>query len=1070
MNPSISNIGTYPVSVIATDGNNGADTTTFTITVSANYVPVIAAIGNVTVNEGTSNNVNLSATDADGNASLVWSLVSGPSFAGVTSGSNGAGTLTVTPGYANSGTYTVKAKVEDGNGGVAYVSINVLVNDVDPTSEIIYMSTVYQSAPAPAPWNNLYNVTTNNLKNSDGVTTTVGIEFLGTPWNAGDAGAVTGNNSGVYPDAVIRDYFWFGIYGAPETINMKIKGLTAGSPYNVTLFGSSAWTGAGNNGTTIYTINGVAKPLYVDRNNQNTVTFNSIVPDANGNIIVNMSKAANTPYGMVNAIVLQKPFNDGTTPINPENLTATAQLDGTIKLTWADLSYNESKYMVYRATSAAGPFTTLNPSANANDVTYIDNNAFTNTTYFYKVQGVNENGVSNFTNVASATATNRAPAITLIEDVTMTANYPTSVAVNVTDPGDIISIEVTGLPTFASYQNTGNGTGSISFNPSIEEVGNYFNIKVIATDNFGGRTTQSFNLTVVNPYLRSVYVNFGAQESTPQPSPWNNFLSWPYANNPISNLLDNSKVNTGFGIRLLAQWDGNQNFGMVTGNNSGIFADNVIRSSFYSSSSAPRVIQIEGLRNNGKSYNIAIFSSHNAGKTSAFTASSGGKTVAMEARYNSNVAVRLNGLVPNAQGIIQITINKNANAPYFNLNAMVIEEYSSSALVNPDDLFATTVLDTSKIQLTWSDRSDLETGVQIYRSSTSASAGFALLATVPANTTAYTDATAKTNIRYYYKLRAIKNAEYSRYSNITSTILSAKIIFINLNTFANENAPAPWVNTNGTSAAGTTFLNLSDNSNGKSGIDMVISKEFNGPGYAGVTTNGVFPGTVMSSNYWTDAGQTSQVIFSNLDVTKSYRLGFFGSAIMYDYTIAKYSCNGKSVFLNSLYNDSKVVYLENLVPDADGNLVVDANTLAGSPYSFTGAFTIESYDDINNVGGQGKGDSEFTPVAPAKEPTVTFVNNETNKGLFGEVTVYPNPFTDNIRVELNTMVASNVNLIMMDLTGRIVYKGGTIKTVPGSNNISISFDKGARMVAGTYTLNVMVNGNLSKAVKLIKVK
>ncbi|MEO5991610.1 MAG: LamG-like jellyroll fold domain-containing protein, partial [Ferruginibacter sp.] len=606
LSPAVSNIGSYPVSVIATDGNNGADTTSFVISVSSNYIPVISPVNNVTVNEGTSNNVQLSATDADGNASLVWSKVSGPSFAGVTSGSNGAGTLTLTPGYANSGTYIVKAKVEDGNGGVAYVSINVLVNDAEPTAESIYMSTVYQSPAAPAPWNNLYNVTTNNLKNSNGVTTTVGIEFLGTPWNAGDAGAVTGNNSGVYPDAVIRDYFWFGIYGAPETVNVKLKGLTVGSPYNVTLFGSSSWTGAGNNGTTVYTINGVAKSLYVDKNNQNTVTFNSILPDATGNIIVNMSKAANTPYGMVNAIVLQKPFNDGTTPIDPENLTATAQLDGTIKLTWADLSYNESMYMVYRSTNEAGPYTALTPSANANDVTFIDNNAFTNTTYFYKVQGVNENGTSNYTNVASATATNRAPAITFIDDVIMNASTNSNVSVIVTDPGDVISIEVTGLPVFASYQNTGNGTGTISFNPTIEDAGNYFNIKVIATDNFGGRTTQSFNLTVLNPYLRSVYINFGSQESTPQPSPWNNFLSYTYANDPISNLIDNSKVNTVFSLRLLAQWQGNQNFGMVTGNNSGIFADNVIRSSFYSSSTSARVIQIEGL-STGKAYNVAIF-------------------------------------------------------------------------------------------------------------------------------------------------------------------------------------------------------------------------------------------------------------------------------------------------------------------------------------------------------------------------------------------------------------------------------------------------------------------------------
>lgn len=1066
LNPSGSQIGTYPVSVVAADGNGGSDMTSFVITVSSNYVPVISSVNDVTVNEGTSNNINLSATDADGNSTLVWSMVSGPSFAGVISGSNGSGTLIITPGYANAGSYVVNAKVEDGNGGVAFVAINVLVNNQDPTAETIYMSTVYQSAPAPAPWNNLYNVTTNNLKNSDGVTTSVGIEFLGTPWNAGDAGAVTGNNSGVYPDAVIRDYFWFGIYGAPETINMNLKGLTPGSPYNITLFGSSAWTGAGNNGTTIYTINGVSKPLYVDNNNQNTVTFSGVVPDASGNIVVNMSKGANTPYGMVNAIVLQKPFNDGTTPIDPQNLTAEALQNGTISLTWDDLSYNESKYVVYRATNSAGPFTALSPDANANDVSYIDNNAFTNTTYYYKVQGVNENGVSNYTNIASATATNKPPVISLISDVLMTATQTNSIAINVTDPGDAISIDVTGLPSFASYQNTGNGTGTISFSPTIEDVGNYFHLTVTASDNFGGKTSQEFSLTVLNPYLRSVYVNFGGQGQTPQPSPWNNYLSWPYANNPLSNLIDDAKTNTGFGIRLLSQWDGDQIYGMVTGNNSGIYSDNVLRTSITSTSSSPRVIQIEGLKTS-KTYNIAIVSSHNAGINSMFTATSGGKTVSIDGRYNSNVSGRLNGLTPNSQGIIQVTLNKNDNSTYLNLNAVIIEEYSSATLLNPDDLFATSILDTGKIQLTWSDRSDIETGIQLYRS-TSPYNSFVTIATLSPNTTSYVDATVKPNIRYYYKLRSVKGTALSKFSNVSSCVVSPKIVFINLNTFASENAASPWFNTFGTSAAGTKFVNLPDNSNNNSGIDMLISKEFNGPGYAGVTTNGLFPSQVMSSNYWTDAGQTSQVIFSNLDITKTYRLGFFGSAIMYNYCFAKYSCNGQSVFLNSYYNGSKIVYLDNLTPDEDGNLVVDVNTMVGSPYTFTGAFTIESYDGNTLPGGQGRDNENLNELSTS--PIVTTLNSGSDKGLFGDVNVYPNPFTENLSVELNTMVSSNVNIIMMDLSGRVVYKGATIKTMPGSNKISVSFDKGTKIIPGSYTLNVMVNGNLSKAVKLVKLK
>jgi len=92
---------------------------------------------------------------------------------------------------------------------------------------------------------------------------------------------------------------------SPDTVYFNLTGLSQASKYNVTLFASSTYTGAGANGSTIYTINGVAKSLYAANNTQNTVTFSSVSPNASVNINVKMSKDVNTPYGMVNTIVLE---------------------------------------------------------------------------------------------------------------------------------------------------------------------------------------------------------------------------------------------------------------------------------------------------------------------------------------------------------------------------------------------------------------------------------------------------------------------------------------------------------------------------------------------------------------------------------------------------------------------------------------------------------------------------------------------------------------------------------------------------------------------------------------------
>ena len=79
--------------------------------------------------------------------------------------------------------------------------------------------------------------------------------------------------------------------------------------------------------------------------------------------------------------------------------------------------------------------------------------------------------------------------------------------------------------------------------------------------------------------------------------------------------------------------------------------------------------------------------------------------------------------------------------------------------------------------------------------------------------------------------------------------------------------------------------NLLDNTGKYSGAEMIITEELQWCRICRCNhSTGVFPASVMSSNYWTDAGQTSEVKFDNLDVRKKYRIGcFFGSAISTGY-------------------------------------------------------------------------------------------------------------------------------------------------------------------------------------------
>ena len=1079
LNPStMADQGVYPISLVVTDANNGQATVDFTITVNNNYTPVLTALTNRTVAEGSILNLPLVATDQDGNASLTWALTTGTSFTSLTDNGNGSGTLRIAPGFLNAGVYPITVSSSDDAGGTEFASFTLTVTDVAPVEEKVFMSMKYTSANAPAPWNNVATTNTTSLLNSNGQSTPIGLEFLGTPWNGGNAGAVTGNNSGVYPDAVMRDYFYFGVFGAPETVNVNLKGLDPLGKYNVTLYGNSAWTGLGNNGTTVYSINGVQKPLYVDNNTQNTVTFSSIIPNASGIITVNMSKGVNTPYGLLTSIVLVKPFNDGTAPVLPTNLTAQALANGTVKLSWRDLAYNEEKYLVYRSLISNGSFTLLNPTAvNASDSIYIDNTVASSTTYYYKIEATNLNGTSGQTNVVSAVTANKPPVLTPVNDIVVKSGENAVINFSASDDlGDILIGNVTGLPAFASFQNNGNGNGTITFAPAANDLGAYPNIVVSVYDNFGATVLDTFKVSVIDTDVRSVFINWGIPQGTAQGAPWNNFMIFPYANAPLSSLKDDANINTNFSIRLQEQWDGNLSYGMTTDGNSGIFPDNVMKSSIFTASTAARGIQIDGL-NPAKRYNLVFFSSHNAGLSAIATFASGAQTIAQESRYNDNSSVQLNGLTPTAGGTLVVTTTKQASAAYLNLNAMIIEEYNaSSPLLRPQYLMAESVLDLGKIKLTWADRSADETGFNIYRS-TSLNGTYSLVTTVAANVKNYTDVNLNPNQRYFYKVNATNANATSNFSNISSAIMPSQLVFVNFNVNVTQNAPSPWNNTNTPPTEGATFSNLTNNVQGNSGLEMVITKSFSGPGFTGVAGAGIFPSGVMESNFWNDGGQLSQLKFNNLDIKKKYRIGLFGSAVFSGgYSVANYTCNGKSVQLNSLYNNSKVVYLNDLVP-VDGELILDVTTAAGSPYCFTGAVTIESYDDIEPVqppmarlkddGGQ----SSTVNAAPKSTTTDGLAKALMPKEVVttSDIRVFPNPFTDRIEVQFFNEKSSVVTLLIYDLNSKLIHRTADVKHAAGQNKITVNLPSGRSILPGSYIVSIMINGKLAKAVKLIKV-
>ncbi|MFN7137994.1 MAG: putative Ig domain-containing protein, partial [Limisphaerales bacterium] len=131
--PTTAQVGTHTFTVRVTDALGGVDTETITVTVTGtgNAAPVLARIGDKTVNELSTLSFTATATDANAGQTLTFSLLSGaPAGASITS----AGAFTWTPTEAQGpGSYPITIRVTD-NGSPssnAQETITVTVNEVN---------------------------------------------------------------------------------------------------------------------------------------------------------------------------------------------------------------------------------------------------------------------------------------------------------------------------------------------------------------------------------------------------------------------------------------------------------------------------------------------------------------------------------------------------------------------------------------------------------------------------------------------------------------------------------------------------------------------------------------------------------------------------------------------------------------------------------------------------------------------------------------------------------------------------------------------------------------------------
>jgi hypothetical protein len=777
---------------------------------------------------------------------------------------------------------------------------------------------------------------------------------------------------------------------------------------------------------------------------------------------------------ILNAMVVDAQFDDGTTPAKPTNISAQVVPNTGVRVNWNDIAYNENSYRVYRSTSATGPFTALTPDAQKDSVRYLDNTTAPYTQYYYYVRGVNQLGLGVSSDTVGAVTGNNLPMITGLADLAAKTGGTAQDDFSVSDnAGDVLTVSLLNKPSYVTLTSLGGNNYRITATPTIDNIGwDYLTVEV--RDDKGGVITRAVGVTVTDATTRSVFVNFG--NNVPAAAPWNNVMGYGNVNTTVTGLRDEANVVTPFGLVLLDGWDGVTENGQRTGNNSGVFPDSVLAGGYFDFGTTDMRIRFTGL-NPAKRYNIVLVASQNEGYKSEVKYVTTGSSDTLNARNNSNNSANLNNLTPDASGNILVTMTKIGVSQYMFLNGVQIEEFDPTTIVRqPLNLYVEGRLDKTSVVLTWSDRSGNETGFTVQRSTDStfvSGVTSTTVGTIGASTTTITSLS--TNTRYWFRVRA-NGTVNSDWSNKVKVITPETMVLVNFN-FSVQDVNSPWNNTQALPNFTGTWAGLINDAPEPTSTIMSIERIFNGEYAFGLNATSIsgYNNTdhLLESSYWIDRSQIATIRFSGLNQAKRYRFGFtagIDNALFSGDMTMSYTINGRTVYLNSFFNTTKIVWIGDVAPDANGEVLITFSTpnRTSIVYGFTSGIMIQSYDDAQggqnpNIVKQTPGQEEPVLQTAQAVPQVTVATQE---GM--DARMYPNPFIDQINLDFNnTSAGNNIAVDVYDMSGRLVYRRNFGRLSAGYNTLRLNTAEG-KLNTGVYMVSLTVNGKPVQVTKMIR--
>lgn len=235
---------------------------------------------------------------------------SGGPFTRITTTAANAETYTNT-GLIKNTPYVYRVRAIKSGGVSEYTddAIAVTYNQIVKVNLNLNAASGHLQAPLP-PWNNLATapadgLTFSNFKEEANFNTSVDLQIVS--WENGgsnNTGFKTGNNSGVYPDAVLENYYYFEQFDLPT--KYRLTGLNGAHLYDLVFLGNewSQATTANLIVATDYTVGSKTVSQYNGRNTTQLAIIRGIAPSASA-IAFEVKANDEARYGVWNSLEIR---------------------------------------------------------------------------------------------------------------------------------------------------------------------------------------------------------------------------------------------------------------------------------------------------------------------------------------------------------------------------------------------------------------------------------------------------------------------------------------------------------------------------------------------------------------------------------------------------------------------------------------------------------------------------------------------------------------------------------------------------------------------------------------------